>query len=129
MINDETINGRKYDLEDRTLKFTKEVIEYVKNLPKSIENQEICSQLVRAAGSVGANYIEANEALGRKDFIMRIRISRKEAKEARYWLTLSDAGHDKLSSNCRTRLIQEATELMKIFGSIVVKMEAKLLGH
>ncbi|RLB15322.1 MAG: four helix bundle protein, partial [Deltaproteobacteria bacterium] len=81
-------NSKQYDLEDRTLKFTKEVIEFVKNLPRTIANIEIIKQLVRASGSVGANYIEANEALSKKDFAMRIKICRKEAKESRYWLRL-----------------------------------------
>jgi len=44
------------------------------------------NSLVRASGSVGANYIEANESLSKKDFLMRVKICRKEAKESRYWL-------------------------------------------
>ena len=59
-------NSKRYDLEDRTLKFAKEVIKFVKNLPKTIANIEIIKQLVRSSGSVGANYIEANEALSKK---------------------------------------------------------------
>ncbi len=62
----------------------------VKNLPKSLGNFEDAKQLVRASGSVGANYIEANESLSKKDFIHRIKICRKEAKESRYWLKLLD---------------------------------------
>ncbi|MBW2004273.1 MAG: four helix bundle protein [Deltaproteobacteria bacterium] len=113
-------NSKQYDLEDRTLKFTKEVIEFVKNLPRTIANIEIIKQLVRASGSVGANYIEANEALSKKDFAMRIKICRKEAKESRYWLRLIEVnGPD--AEKQRKLLIQEATELMKIFGSILEK--------
>src|SRR3972149_250201 len=81
-------NSKQYDLEDRTLIFAKQVIEFVNKLPKSLSNIEISKQLVRSAGSVGANYIEANESLSKKDFIMRIKICRKEAKESRYWLKL-----------------------------------------
>lgn len=71
----------KYDLEERTLRFARDVIAFVDVLPKTTSNAEIAKQLIRAAGSVGANYIEANEALGKRDFLMRIRISRKESKE------------------------------------------------
>jgi four helix bundle protein len=70
---------------------------------------------------VGANYIEANESLGKKDFLMRIKICRKEAKETRYWLRLIDVGEN--LNDKRQVLEQEATELMKIFGSIISKSE------
>ena len=81
-------NKKKYDLEERTFVFTKRVIEYVRKLPKAIAHSEIGKQLVRSAGSVGANYIEANESLSKKDFVFRLKISRKEAKESIYWLKL-----------------------------------------
>ena len=112
-------NPKQYDLEERTYGFAKEVIQYVNLLPKTISNIETSKQLVRASGSVGANYIEANEALGKKDFIMRIKISRKEAKESRYWLRLTELKEENLQT--REDLIQEATELTKIFGSILEK--------
>ena len=83
-------NSKQYDLEDRTLEFAKRVRAFVKKLPKTIANIEDIKQLVKAFGSVGANYIEANEALSKKDFRMRIKISRKESKESRYWLRLVD---------------------------------------
>jgi four helix bundle protein len=81
-----TKNSKKYDLEDRTLEFAKRVRAFVKNLRKTIGNIEDGKQLIRSSGSVGANYIEANESLSKKDFILRIKICRKEAKESRYWL-------------------------------------------
>ena len=79
---------KPYDLEERTLQYTKDVISLVGKAPKSLSNIEVAKQLVRSAGSVGANYIEANESLGKKDFVMHARIARKEAKESRYWLQL-----------------------------------------
>lgn len=81
-------NFKQYDLEDRTFQFAKNIALYVKQLPKNISNLEYGKQVVRASGSVGANYIEANEALSKKDFIMRIKICRKESKESAYWLRL-----------------------------------------
>ncbi|MBM4174933.1 MAG: four helix bundle protein [Ignavibacteria bacterium] len=110
---------KKYDLEDRTLEFAKKIIAFIDSVPKNLQNIEICKQLTRAGGSVGANYIEANESLGKKDFLMRIKICRKEAKESRYWLKLTRCLDS--SEAERQSLIQEATELMKIFGAILEK--------
>jgi four helix bundle protein len=110
-------NSKKYDLEERTFAFAKNVIEYVRNLPKGIAYTEIGKQLVRSAGSVGANYIEANESLGKKDFIMRVKISKKEAKESRYWLKLSSP--NKTYACDKIELMCECEELQKIFGAII----------
>ncbi len=85
---------KQYDLEDRTLTFAKKVRVFVKKLRKTIANIEDGKQLIKASGSVGANYIEANESLSKKDFIMRTKICRKEAKESRYWLRLIDTEED-----------------------------------
>jgi four helix bundle protein len=114
---------KKYDLEDRTLKFATEVRSFLKKLPKSTSNFEDIKQLTRASGSVGANYIEANEALSKKDFILRIKISRKECKETRYWLNLIDINESEELVLEKNKLIQESTELMNIFGAILKKSE------
>src|SRR5438132_1187390 len=108
----------KYDLEERTFQFAKRVRHFVKRLPRTICNIEDVKQLVRASGSVGANYIEGNEALSKKDFRFRLRISRKEAKESVYWLRLLDTGTDADIDRERNDLTREATELMRIFGAI-----------
>ncbi|MGP8079317.1 MAG: four helix bundle protein [Dehalococcoidales bacterium] len=115
-------NSKPYDLEERTLKFAKNIILFTNLLPKTPANSEIIKQVIRSSGSVGANYIEANEALGKKDFAMRIRICRKEAKETIYWLKLVETNEDSLES-ARALHVQEATELMKIFGAIITKTE------
>ncbi len=119
----ENPNSKQYDLEDRTLAFARDVREFVKGLKRTIANVEDGRQLIDASGSVGANYIEANEALSKKDFLMRIKICRKESKESRYWLRLVDTCDDRKQEAWRHELIQEATELMSIFGSIVRKNE------
>jgi four helix bundle protein len=110
---------KRFDLEDRTLLFARRVNDYVKDLPKSLAHIENGRQLIRSAGSVGANYIEANEALSQKDFIVRVKIARKEAKESRFWLHLTEP----LSQNSseKVALIKEATELIKILSAILVK--------
>ena len=119
----ETRGGRQYDLEDRTYEFARRVRAFVKRLPRTVCNSEDVKQLVRSSGSIGANYIEANEALSKKDFLMRIRISRKESKETRYWLRLLDTQDDTALNAERDQLVQESTELMRIFGAILQKSE------
>lgn len=116
-------SAKQYDLEERTLKFAKAVRIFVKTLPKNTGNFEDTKQLVRSSGSIGANYIEANESLSKKDFVMRIKIARKEAKETLFWLNLLDTNQDKnLETEC-FNLIKECRELMLILGSILRKSE------
>ncbi len=108
-------------MEERTLAFAKRVIAFINALDKTVANIEISKQLVRSAGSVGANYIEANESFSKKDFVLRIKICRKEAKETCYWLKLISCNGGR-EEECAC-LLQESTELMKIFGSILVKSQ------
>ena len=119
----EIYNSKRYDLEQRTFQFAKDVALFIKQLPRNISNLEYGKQVVDASGSVGANYIEANEALSKKDFIMRIKICRKEAKETRYWLKLISCNEELMKE--QANLIQESTELMKIFGAIIEKTTSK----
>lgn len=108
-----------YDLEERCYKFAQRTALYIKNLPKDVTSNEIAKQLIRSAGSIGANYIEANESLSKKDFIMRVKISKKETKESRWWLVLSTPNNS--DSKERDALVNETNELMKIFGAILEK--------
>ena len=114
-------NSKPYDLEERTFQFAKAVRIFVKTLPKTIANIEDGKQLISASGSVGANYREANESLGKKDFLMKMKISRKEAKESAYWLRLIHETNNLKNSNDAQSLMQEAIELKKILSSILEK--------
>ena len=114
-------NSKHYDLEDRTLEFAKKVRVFGKKLPKTLANIEDSRQLINASGSVGANYIEANESISKKDFKFRIKICRKESKESRYWLRLVDTEDDAELDIEREDLVRESTELMNIFGAILQK--------
>jgi four helix bundle protein len=105
------------------LVFSKDVIKFIKPLPKTITNKEFTKQLVRSSSSIGANYIEANESLGKRDFLMHIKICRKEAKETVYWLKLLDLNDVQSRIKC-DQLIDEATQLKKIFSSIVQKSKS-----
>src|SRR3984893_4451497 len=114
-------NPHRRDLEDRTLQFAQAIRNFVKNLPRNISNMEDVRQLVRASGSVAANWIEADEALSKKDFLMRVKICRKEAKESRLFLRLIDAGLTKEIVSSREGLAKEARELTLIFSAIISK--------
>ena len=117
------MTSKRYDLEERTFRFAKNVRNLCKILSKTFNNLEDSKQIIRSSGSVGANYIEANEALGKKDFLMRLRISRKEAKECAYFLRLIKKSNDP-DQQIKTeteRLWNEAIEIKKILSSIILK--------
>jgi len=120
----QTSNTKQFDLEERTLRFAQDVNGYVRLLPKDLANQENAKQLVRSAGSVGANYIEANDSLSKKDFLMRIKIAKKECKEARCWILLTQPRHEQ--EPAKAVLLDEATQLMKILGAILEKSGSRL---
>lgn len=112
-----------YDLEERTFQFAKNVRLFLRKIKKTPYNRDDHIQLQKASGSVGGNYIEANESLGKKDFAMRIKISRKESKESAYWLRLiletEDLDEDLYSEG--KMLFDEAIQLKKILSSILNK--------
>lgn len=116
-------DARPYDLEERTYLFAKDVRDVVKALPRTIGNVEDAKQLVRASGSVPENYIEANEALGKKDFRMHSKISRKEAKESRLFLRLIDLESAADLESSRARSMDEASQLVRSFTAILTKAE------
>lgn len=114
------MSEKVYDLELRTFIFAKDCRFLLKRMPKTIQVIEDGKQLIRSSGSVGANYIEANESLSKKDFCYRIKICRKEAKESNYWLSLLRVCNPDFDNDISI-LIQEATEIKKIFSSILEK--------
>lgn len=109
-----------YDLEERTEKFAIDVRKFAKRIKVTLINADDIKQVLRSSGSIGANYIEANESLSKKDFLVRVKISRKEAKETRYWLRVMQIDQPELDED-KAKLHDEATQLMKIFGSIITK--------
>lgn len=123
MTNDQSPK-KKFDLEDRTLDFAKRVVRMCKELPTNTVNDKLIDQVIRSAGSVGANYREANDALGTKDFLMRLKISRKEAKETHFWLELIIEANPSLKKRIES-LFQESLELKKILSAIITKLQNK----
>ena len=112
---------RVYDLEERTALFAEHIIAYAESLPKTVGNERIRGQMIDSGTSVGANYIEAKENLGKKDRLMHLKISRKEAKETAYWLRLSRPSDVQLGT--KQQLMKEADELKRIFSSLIDKSE------
>jgi len=113
---------KKYDLEQRTETFSLAIRDFCLSLKRDIINREYIIQLVRSAGSIAANYIEANENLGKNDLKMRIKICRKEAKESRLWLKHVLTYEISELEIRRNVFIQETIELENIFGAILKKL-------
>jgi four helix bundle protein len=107
-----------YDLEERTLTFSKNVISFCKGIKQDTITRPIISQVIRSSGSIGANYIEANECLGKKDFVHRLKISRKEAKETIFWLKNLESVDNYPGIEL---LLDECTQLKKILSAIIEK--------
>ena len=106
---------KPFNLEDRTLNYTRGIIVLCKKLPNHAINIKLIGQLVSAAGSVGANYREANEALSKKDFAHKMRITRKECKESTYWLELLKEANTTFTEQINS-FIQESKELRPTFN-------------
>ena len=115
MPNDEM--KPKYDLEERTAKFGESIIRFAKTIPKNNVTAPIISQLVRAGTSIGANYAEADDAESRKDFIHKIGIAKKEARETKHWLRMTGVAEPAVKDDTLP-LLQEAKELHLIFNAI-----------
>lgn len=111
---------KQFNLEERTLLFARDCRFYIQKLPKTISNIEDAKQLARSSGSIGANYIEANEKLGEKDFLFRAKIARKEAKESKYWLMLLHEMNSDFKEISK-ELITESDALRKILSTIISK--------
>lgn len=121
--NEQNGGSKPFDLEERTSAYAISVIRLCRKLPVNTINIQLISQLIRSAGSVGANYREANEALSKKDFIHRMRITRKEAKESSYWLGLIKEANPNHIAEIEL-IYKESRELRNIFSSILNKSSA-----
>jgi four helix bundle protein len=108
----------QYDLEDRTARFGEEIISFIRKLPYDRVNNSLTSQLIRCATSIGANYMEANQASSRRDFKNKICISRKESNESKHWLRMLAKANSDQKATCQ-KLWKEAHELTLIFSKIV----------
>jgi four helix bundle protein len=117
MIREEPNNKRVYDLEERTAHFGEAVIDFAKAIPQNAVTNRIVNQLVGAATSVGANYVEADDAVSKKEFLKSIGTCKKEAREAKHFLRMAVRAVPKLKPEAR-KLWLEARELHLIFSKI-----------
>lgn len=122
----DNINNRKsnFDLEQRTTDFAKKVVKICQAVPRNPINDRITGQLAGCSGSIGANYREANDALGKKDFISKLKTSRREAKETIHWLEILMVANPSFKEEIEL-LIKEATEYKNILSAIIKKVEPK----
>ncbi|MFH1049077.1 MAG: four helix bundle protein [Patescibacteria group bacterium] len=112
----------EYNLEERTTKFSEDIIVFLKIMRKDSINIPLINQLIRSATSIGANYFEANGAGSKKDFRNKICICKKEARETKYWLQLIAKSNLDKKEECR-RFWQEAQELTLIFSKIIITID------
>ena len=115
-------NGKKYDIYDRAFKFAVSVAKFLEMLPKRTALIEYSRQLIKSSGSIGANISEADGALTKKDFINKMGIARREAKESKHWLTLIKAVGSFKDESLKKELdwlITESTEILLILSSII----------
>ncbi len=117
-------SAKIYDLEERTIAFSKMVIQFAKIIPRNVITLSLIGQFVRSGTSVGANYHEANGAISRADFRNKISICKKEVKEVRYWIELLVEAESRMATDAE-RLIQESQELINIFSKIYASLKEK----
>ncbi len=109
-----------YDLEERTARFGEQIIEFCQKTPKNMITMPLVDQLIRSGTSVGSNYCEADCAESKKDFVHKLGICKKEAKESKHWLRMIFKAVPEFAQ--QTNLLKnEANELQLIFISIIKK--------
>ena len=116
-------SNHQFDLEERTLNLAKQVVKLCKILPNNTVNFKLTDQIIRSAGSIGANYREANDCLGKKDFGHRLRIARKESKETIFWLELIQEANPELKNKIDA-LTDECTQIRNILSAIIKKVNS-----
>ena len=117
LVREEPDAKRVYDLEERTARFGEAIIDFAKAIPQSAVTNRIISQLVGAGTSVGANYVEADDAVSKKEFLKNIGTCRKEARETKHFLRMIVRAIPELKPQAR-KLWMEARELHLIFSKI-----------
>ena len=115
-------DNRSYELESRLLRFAKDVRRFFLRKKLNIISQIDVKQVIRSSGSIGANYIEGNEAMSPKDKIYRMKISRKEAKETIYWLDINELYFENNDLEELLKLKEEADQIKKILSAIINKL-------
>ncbi|MBI3577216.1 four helix bundle protein [Candidatus Gottesmanbacteria bacterium] len=114
-------NENKYNLKERIIRFVLEVIALARDLPDNRINRIFIDQVIRSVSGIGSNYEEADGTPTKRDFIYKMGVVKKEAKETKYWITLIKLTNDEKLHGRIERLLQENEELIRIFASIIIK--------
>jgi four helix bundle protein len=117
VIREEREMAPVYDLEKRTARFGETVIDFAKTIPQGPTTDRIISQLIGAATSIGANYVEADDSISKKEFLKCVGTCKKEARETKHFLRMSVRAVPQLKPEAK-RLWIEANELHLIFAKI-----------
>ena len=117
---DSSAKGRSFDLEERTARFGAATIAFCRKVPQNVITLPLISQFVRSGTSVGANYCEADDAVSKKEFRLKIGTCRKEARESKHWLRMIVAAEPCMKDEARGLWV-EAKELHLIFSAIYRK--------
>jgi len=120
LVREEPDAKRVYDLEERTARFGEAIIDFAKTIPQNPVTNRIITQLVGACTSVGANYVEADDAVSKPrklSGLKNIGTCRKEARETKHFLRMAVRAVPELKPRART-LWLEAKELHLIFSKI-----------
>ncbi len=130
MSNERVFNGQKrnFDLQERTERFGESIISFAKKIPENTLTRSLISQIVRSGTSVGANYCEADDAESKKDFIHKLGIAKKEARETKYWLRMIEIAVPTTKEEAQ-RIWQEAKELTLIFNAIIRVTKENSVGR
>src|SRR5205823_6381166 len=117
IVREEPETGHVYDLEERAARFGEAVIDFARAIPQDAVTNRLINQLVGAATSVGANYVEADDAVSKKEFLKSIGTCKKETREVKHFLRMAVRAVPDSKPEAR-KLWQEARELHLIFSKI-----------
>jgi four helix bundle protein len=116
-VREEPEAKRVYDLEEPTARFGEAVIDFAKSIPQNPVTNRIITQLIGAGMSVGGNYVEADDAVSKKEFLKSIGTCKKETREAKHFLRMTTRAVPHLRPDAR-KLWLEAKKLHLIFSKI-----------
>jgi four helix bundle protein len=114
----------KREIHGRLYRFALSVLQLVKFIPKSTENLVLIKQVIRSSSSIGANALEADGSETKNEFIHRFTISKKEAKESSYWLSLISDHNSELKRRIQP-LLEENRQLVLIISKIIINTKKR----
>ena len=118
-------DAKKYDLEDRLIRFAVRIVNVVERLPKSCAGSHIAGQLVASGTSPAANYGEVQSSESRKDFVHKMKVCLKELRETRVWLLIIERKGLIKPADRMVSILVENNELISIFVASLTTAQGK----